>query len=165
AAIAYFLISALLTPDNAGGGNQQQLEMSRIVGQGARGNQVGWRFSADSSDISTDGMVTTYHHVRNATYFLHGAPAFKLTASNLTLDLRTQNYTGYGGVHIWSVRKNDLEDIKTTTVAWNNPLQLLTCPEPVHVRYKGYEMTSARLTWNFLTGESSLGQTSIHANG
>ena len=163
--IIYFLVSALLTPDTAGGGNSAQLQMNGIQGQGERGTQLGWRFSADSSDISTDGMVTTYHHVRDATYYLHGEPAYRLTADSVTLDVRSQNYTGYGGVHVWSLRKNDLEDVKTASVSWNNPLQLLSCPGTVHVRYKGYAMVTAHLTANFLTGDSSLGTTSIHSNG
>jgi hypothetical protein len=163
--IAYLLISALLTPDAQTGGGQTQLQMSHVLGQGQRGTQLGWRFNADSSDISTDGLVTTYHHIRGGTYYVNGKPAYKITAGSVTLDMRTQNYTGYGGVHVWSIRPRDIQDLRTETVSWNNPLQLLTCPNTVHIRYKGYAMTTAHLTANFLTGNSSLGTTSIHSNG
>jgi len=165
AVIAYLLISALMTPDIQDNGGQTQLQMNHIVGQGEHGTQVGWRFQADRSDISPDGLVTTYHHVHGGTYYINGKPAFKITAGSLTLDMRTQNYTAFGGVHIWSVRANDLEDLKTATLSWNNPLQLLTCPGVVHLKYKGYGMTTAHLTANFLTGSSSLGSTSIDAHG
>ena len=163
--IAYFLVSALLTPDVPSNGGQAQLEMNRIVGQGEKGTQLGWRFKADRSDISTDGLVTTYHHVNNATYYVNGKPAYKMTAGAVTLDMRTQNYTGNGGVHVWSVRPNDIEDLKTEVVSWNNPLQMLICPRAVRVKYKGFALTTAHFTANFSTGDSSLGTTSIHSNG
>ncbi|MDQ6780078.1 MAG: hypothetical protein M3Z37_02850 [Candidatus Eremiobacteraeota bacterium] len=164
-AVAYFLISALLTPDIHTSAGQSQLQMNHVVGQGEHGMQVGWRFQADRSEISPDGTVTTYHHVHGGTYYIDGKPAYKITAGSVTLDMRTQNYTGYDGVHIWSVRPHDISDLRTQTLSWNNPLQLLTCPGPVHVKYKGYAMTTAHLTANFLTGDSSLGPTSIHSNG
>lgn len=163
--IAYFLISALLTPDVQGNGGQTQLQMSHVIGQGEKGTQLGWRFNADRSEISTDGLVTTYHHVRGGTYYVNGKPAYKMTAGSVTLDMRTQNYTGVGGVHVWSVRPNDIEDLQTEVVSWNNPLQMLICPRTVHIKYKGLNMTIAHFTTNFLTGNSSLGTTSIHSNG
>lgn len=165
ALVIYYLASALLTPDQPNTSGQPQIVMHNIIGQGERGTQLGWKFAAKSSDLSTDGLVTNYHHVTGGTYYLHGKPAYKITADEVTLDMRTQNYTAFGGVHIWSVRPRDLEDLKTQTVLWNNPLQTLTCPGSVAVKYKGYELATAHLTANFLTGASSLGTTSINANG
>ncbi len=161
--IIYFLVTALLTPDQPSSLGQPQIQMQKIVGQGEHGTQLGWKFAADSSEISTDGMLTTYHHVRRATYFLNGKPAYELTANEVTLDMRSQNYTGSGKVHVWSVRPRDLSDMKTESVAWSNPLQTLTCPASVHVKYKGYDLVTTHLQANFLTGISSLGTTSIRS--
>jgi hypothetical protein len=165
ATIVYFLVSALLMPDAPSTFGQPQIQMHHIVGQGERGNQLGWRFAADSSDISTDGSVTTYHHVRRGTYYLKGKPAYMLTANEVTLDMRSQNYTGTGAVHVWSVRPRDISDLKTDHVQWSNPLQILTCTGQVRVKYKGYDMVTSRLQANFLTGDSSLGATSIQSGG
>lgn len=159
--IVYYLVSALLMPDAPANFGQPQITMKQVQGQGERGTQLGWRFVADSSDTSTDGMLTTYHHVREGVYYLKGKPAYKLTADEVTVDLRSLNYTASGSVHVWSVRPKDLSDLRTENVAWNNPLQTLTCPTEVHVKYKGYDMVSAHLQANLLSGSSTLGSTSI----
>ena len=163
--IIYFLASALLTPDAPSTLEQQQIKMHRVQGQGQRGDQLGWKFIADSSDISTDGMLTTYHHLRQGTYYLKGKPAYQLTADQVTLDMRTQNYTASGAVHVWSVRPRDLSDLRTDNLDWNNPLQTLNCPSTVRVKYKGFDMVTAHLQANLLSGSSSLGSTSIRRNG
>lgn len=162
---AYFLVSALLTPDQPTTVGQPQIQMHQIVGQGERGTQLGWKFAADSSELSTDGQMTTYHNVRRGTYYLGGKPAYVLTAAQVTLDMRSQNYTASGAVHIWSVRPRDLSDLRTENVLWNNPLQMLTCPSEVRVRYKGYDFATSHLQANFVNGTSSLGTTSIHGGG
>jgi hypothetical protein len=162
--IVYFLATALLTPDAPAMFGQQQIKMNRVQAQGQRGTQLGWKFAADSSDTSTDGMVTTYHHVRQGVYYLKGKPAYKLTADEVTLDMRTQNYSGTGKVHVWSVRPRDLSDLRTDNLMWNNPLQTLTCPSEVHVKYKGFDLVTSHLQANLLSGLSSLGTTAIHGN-
>jgi len=158
------LLTAFLTPDMKTTMGQPQIQMHQIVGQGERGTQLGWRFEADSSELSTDGQLTTYHGVRKGTYYLNGKPAYELTANQVTLDMRSENYTASGSVHVWSVRKSDLSDLKTETVLWNNPLQTLTCPSKVRVRYKGYNFATTRLQSNFTTGSTSLGTTSIQGS-
>jgi len=159
--IAYYLVSALLMPDAPASFGEPQITMKKVQGQGERGTQLGWKFVADSSDTSTDGMVTTYHHVREGIYYLKGKPAYKLTADQVTLDLRSMNYTGSGSVHVWSVRPKDLSDLRTENVEWSNPMQTLSCPTEVHVKYKGYDMVSSHLQANLLSGTSNLGSTSI----
>jgi len=165
AAVAYFLITALLMPESPGSISQPQIHMHQIVAQGERGTQLGWRFAADSSELSTDGQVTTYHNVSRGTYYLNGKPAYQLTADQVVLDMRSQNYTASGSVHVWSVRKRDLSDMKTSEVLWNNPLQMLTCPNQVKVKYKGLTMVTSRLQANFVNGTSTLGATSISGSG
>ena len=162
AVITYFLVSGLLTPDAPASLEQPQIKMNNIQGQGQRGTQLGWKFEAESADTSTDGMVTTYHHVRQAVYYLKGTPAYKLTANEVTLDMRSQNYTGSGSVHLWSVRPRDLSDVRTENIVWSNPLQTLTCPTAVRVKYKGYDITTTHLQANLQTGSSTLGGTSRH---
>jgi LPS export ABC transporter protein LptC len=161
--VAFFLISAFLTPEPPSTATQPQIQMHQVIGQGEQGNRLGWRFIADSSDLSTDGQVTTYHNVRLGEYYLKGKPAYKLTASEVTLDMRSQNYTASGNVHIWSIRPHDLSNLKTENVLWNNPLQTLTCPGDVYVRYKGFNFVSSHLQVNLINGTSTLGSTTIHS--
>ena len=162
-AVAYFLITAFFTPEQPATVVQPQIQMHQVVGQGERGTQLGWRFVADSSDLSTDGQITTYHNVRRAEYYLKGHPAYELTAQQVTLDMRSQNYTAAGDVHIWSVRHNDLSDLRTQNELWNNPLQTLTCPGEVRVRYKGFDFLTSSLQINFANGTSTLGSTTIRS--
>ncbi len=161
AVVVYFLVTALLTPDAPPSFGQPQITMNKVEAQGQRAGQLGWKFAAESSDTSTDGMVTTYHHVREGVYYIKGKPAYKLTADDVTLDMRTQNYTGSGNVHIWSVRPREISDLRTDNVMWNNPLQMLTCPSDVHIKYKGYDMVSSHLQVNLANGSSTLGTTTI----
>jgi len=163
--LAYYLISALLMPDSPADLGQPQITMSKVQGQGEHGTQLGWRFVADSSQTSTDGMLTTYRHIHDGTYYLKGKPAYKITADQVVVDLRSMNYTASGAVHVWSVLPRDLSDLRTEDLSWNNPLQTLICPSQVHARYKGYEIETARLQVNLLSGISSLGSTSIKSNG
>jgi lipopolysaccharide export system protein LptC len=160
--IVYFLVTALLMPDAPAIFGQPQIKLHQVQGQGERGTQLGWTFAADSADTSTDGQLTTYHHVRQGVYYLKGKPAYKLTANEVTLDMRSQSYTGSGNVHVWSVRPRDLSDVRTENIIWNNPLQTLTCPTEVHVKYKGFDMVTAHLQANLVNGTSSLGTTSIN---
>ncbi|MBC5805349.1 MAG: hypothetical protein DLM53_02775 [Candidatus Eremiobacter antarcticus] len=161
----YYFLSAMLSPDLPATTGQSTVTMKGIKGQGERGTQIGWQFSADSSDVSADGMVTTYHNVRAGTYYLDGKPAYRLTAGTVTLDTRTQNYVATGGVHVHSLQPRAIQDLQTQTLTWNNPLQTLTCPETVRVLYKGYALVTSRLSANFANGSSSLGATSIKSNG
>jgi hypothetical protein len=62
------------------------------------------------------------------------------------------------------VRPRDLSDLQTENVIWNNPMQTLTCPTSVHVKYKGYDMVTTHLQANLVNGTSSLGATSINGN-
>jgi lipopolysaccharide export system protein LptC len=135
--------------------------MNKVQAQGEHGAQLGWRFVADSSETSTDGMMTTYHHVREGVYYIKGKPAYKLTADQVTVDLRSMNYTGSGSVHVWSVLPRDISDLRTDNLSWNNPMQTLVCPSEVRIKYKGYDMTTSHLQADLLTGSSTLGQTSI----
>lgn len=160
----YYFLSALLSPDIPATG-QSSVTMKGIQGQGERGMQIGWQFSADSSDVSSDGMVTTYHHVRAGTYYLDGKPAYRLTAGEVTLDTRSQNYVATGGVHVHSLQPRAIQELQTQSLTWNNPLQTLTCPETVHVVYKGYALVTSHLIANFASGASSLGATSVKGNG
>ena len=160
--VVYFLVTALLMPDAPAIFGQPQIKLHQVQGQGERGTQLGWKFAADSADTSTDGQLTTYHHVRQGVYYLNGKPAYKLTANEVTLDMRSQSYTGSGNVHVWSVRPRDLSDVRTENIIWNNPLQTLTCPTEVHVKYKGFDMVTAHLQANLVNGTSSLGTTSIN---
>lgn len=165
AAVVYFLASALMTPDQPTTAGESQIQMHQIVGQGERGTELGWKFIAGSSELSTDGQETTYHDVRRGIYYLSGKPAYELTAKQVTLDMRSQNYTASGSVHVWSVRARELSDLKTEDVLWNNPLQMLTCPGVVRVKYKGLDLVTSHLQANFVNGTSSLGTTSIRGNG
>jgi LPS export ABC transporter protein LptC len=161
--VVYLLASALLSPDLPANLGQPTIKMNSIEGQGERGNQLGWKFVADSSDISTDGETTTYHHVREGIYYLKGKPAYRLTADSVTLDARSQNYTATGDVHIWSVRPQDVSEVHTQNMSWNNALQMLSCPTQVHVKYKGFDMVSSHLELNLLTGSSTLGATTVRS--
>ena len=162
--VGYFLITALLTPEEPGTISAPQIQMHQVVGQGERGNQIGWRFVADGSDLSTDGQVTTYHNVRRATYYMKGKPAYELTAQEVTLDLRSQNYTATGNVHVWSVRPRDISDLRTQDALWSNPSQILNCPSSAHVRYKGFDLVTSHLQLNLLNGTSTLGETTIRSS-
>ena len=86
--LAYYLISALHMPDSPADLGQPQITMSKVQGQGEHGTQLGWRFVADSSQTSTDGMLTTYRHIHDGTYYLKGKPAYKITADQVVVDLR-----------------------------------------------------------------------------
>ena len=163
--LAYYLVSALLMPDTPSGLGQPQITMNKVQGQGERGNQIGWKFVADDSQTTTDGSMTIYHHIRDGVYYLKGKPAYRLSADEVTLDLRSMNYTGSGAVHVWSVLPRDLSDLRTENLSWNNPLQTLICPGEVHIRYKGYDMVTSHLQANLQSGVSNLGNTQITGKG
>src|SRR4029077_2969688 len=63
----YLFISAILSPElpPVVGGNSVVMRTLQV--QGERGSKLGWTFSADSSETSVDGAVTTYHNVRDGT--------------------------------------------------------------------------------------------------
>jgi|GEM_PF-1605497 len=160
ALLIYYLVSGLMTPESHATSADQQVIMRGVTGQAERAGELGWRFSADSTDASADGMTTTYHRAR-ATYFLDGKPTYRLTAAQVLIDLRTLNYTASGGVHVWSVAGKHKQDLKTEYVLWNQAPQLLSCPKPVHLTYSGTVLQTAHLSINLRTGDTQLGKTTI----
>lgn len=160
AAVLYYLITGLLTPDTPPSGAQSKIVLHEVVGQGEHGTKLGWRFVADSTELSSDGSTTVYHHVRTGTYYRDERPAYNLTADEIVLDNRSLSYSGKG-VHIWAVGKTALKDLKSADVLWNNSSQALLCPSTVRVNYKGSTLVTSSLTANFITGATVLGKTQI----
>lgn len=158
--IIYLLVAGLLTPEVPQAPGANQMVMHGIVSQGSNG-QSGWHFEASQSEISPDGFTTTYHGVRNATFFRDGRPSYHLTANVVTVDSRDQNYSANGGVHVWSTDKALPDDLQTDDAYWNQASQLLTCPGPTSFLYRGTKMHTTHMTVNLQTGASQLGDTSI----
>ncbi|MBC5823856.1 MAG: LPS export ABC transporter periplasmic protein LptC [Candidatus Eremiobacteraeota bacterium] len=159
--LAYVLISGLLAPDLPATPVQNQITMRGVVGQGQSGGRVGWKFSADSSDVSPDGSLLTYHRVR-ATYYRGTRPVYVLTASQLVLDMRNQNYTASGGVRVRTASPDaKLQSLATDEVLWSNAVATLTCPATVEMRYGGSGLQTSRLAVNFNSGQTTFGKTAL----
>jgi len=158
--VLYLLVAGLLTPEAPEAPGANQMVMRGIVSEGSNG-QSGWHFEAAQSEISPDGFSTTYHGVRNATFFRDGRPAYHLTATVVTVDSRNQNYSANGGVHVWSTAKTLPDDIQTDDAYWNQAGQLLTCPGSTAFVYHGTKLRTTHMTVNLQTGASTLGDTSI----
>ena len=161
-AVLSYLVAGLLTPEQPPSAKEQPITMRHVVGLGRGGTQVRWRFAADSTEVSSDGLVTTYRGGK-ATYYVKSKPAYKLTAPEVTLDVRTQNYDARGGVWLRGLKNAPLQELQTQRVSWNNGTQLLTCPSPVHLKYRGMTFDSNRAEANLLTGEVKIGKTSIRS--
>jgi hypothetical protein len=161
--LAYYFVSGMSSPELPPTTAQQLLLMKGITGQAQKGQDLTWRFSAKATNTSPDGMVTTYYQA-TATYYLHGKPAYRLTAPQVHVDLRSQNYSASNGVHVWSVTKPKEEDFKTNYVQWSQTSQALNCPESVRLTYNGSTMVTSHLSVNLRSGETQFGQTSITSN-
>jgi hypothetical protein len=160
-AYLYLFISAILSPELPPVVGGTSVVMRTLHVQGERGSKLGWTFSADSSETSVDGSVTTYHNVRDGTYFEQGKPAYHLTAADVMLDARSQNYSATGGVHIWAVIGIQPRDIKADAVTWNQPLQTLTCPGSVKVLYHGSRFNGSNVSVNFRDGSIRTGVSAV----
>jgi hypothetical protein len=152
-------VSGLLTPPAPTQPGDSMMSMRGIVGEGRHGRTY-WRFSADTSDISADGFTTTYHHVRDATYYRDGKPVYQLSAARVMVDSRDQNYTASGGVHVWST-DGDRRDFRTEDVYWNNAAQLLSCSSPARVVFDGDVLHTTGLSVNLSTGAAVFGNSSL----
>lgn len=157
--VVYLLVSGLLTPAAPTQPGDSTMSMHGIVSEGRHGRTY-WRFTADSSEISADGFTTTYHRVRDATYYRDGKPVYKLTAAQVLVDSRDQNYTASGGVHIWST-DGDRRDFRTEDAYWNNAAQLLNCTTPTRVVYDGDVLHTSGLSVNLSTGAAEFGNSSL----
>lgn len=164
AMLAYYFVSGMLAPQSPPNVGQQQMIMRGITGQARKGRDLAWRFSADSTATSPDGMVTTYYRAK-ATYYLHGKPAYRLIAPQVQVDVRSQDYSASGGVHVWSIKTPSQQDFKTDYITWNQAAQTLTCPGPVHMTYNGVTMITSRLSANLRTGDTQFGKTSVVTKG
>ena len=158
--LVYLLISGLLTPEAPLAPAGNNMVMHDIVSQGQHGDN-GWHFEAQSSQISPDGYTTTYQKVRNATYYRHGKPAYRLQAETITVDSRNQNYAANGDVHVWSTDKALPEDLQTDDAYWNQGDQTLSCPTSTRFLYHGATLKTTHLSVNLQTGAAQLGDTGI----
>jgi len=158
--LLYLLVAGLLTPEAPSGPGANLITMRGIVSEGQNGKS-GWHFEASNSEVSPDGFTTTYHDVRNATFYREGQPAYRLMAGLVTVDSRNQNYSATGGVHIWSTDKTLPDDLRTDDAYWNQASQMLTCPGPTSFLYRGTTMRTTHMTVNLQSGASQLGDTTI----
>ena len=158
--LVYLLVAGLLTPPAPYGPAGNNMVMHDIVSAGGHGDS-GWKFEAQSSEISPDGFTTTYNKVRNATFYRKGKPAYHLQADTVTVDSRNQNYSANGSVHVWSTDKALPEDLRTDDAYWNQTAQTLTCPADTTFVYHGSNLKTTRLTVNLQSGAAQLGDTAI----
>jgi len=158
--VTYLLVTGLLTPSAPTGTMDSQMVMHGIAAQGEHGRS-GWKFEANSSEISSDGYTTTYHGVHNATYFRDGKPAYRLSAAVVTVDTRNQNYSATGGVHVWSTSQTLPEELETDNAFWEQADQTLICTSPTRFVYHGTTLHTSNLNVNMDTGASQLGVTTI----
>jgi len=157
----YLFISAILAPSMPPmiGANTVVMKSLRVVGQ--HGRQLGWSFTADSSDTALDGAYTTYHNVRDGTYYEKGKPAYHISAKTITLDTRSQNYTATGAVHIWAVVGVQPREIKADELTWNQGLQMLTSPTNMTLHYEGSTYNGSNLVVNFRDGTIHTGPSAV----
>ncbi|HKW45273.1 MAG TPA: hypothetical protein VJN22_06400, partial [Candidatus Eremiobacteraceae bacterium] len=116
----------------------------------------------DSSETSVDGALTTYKNVRDGTYFEHGKPAYHISANQVTLDTRSQNYSASGGVHIWAVTGEQPRDIKADSLNWSQPLQTLSFPSGVTVLYESSSYSGRNLYVDFRDGSIHTGKSALN---
>ena len=158
--VAYLLVTGLLTPAAPSGTMDSQMVMRGIAAEGEHGHS-GWKFKADSSEISSDGYSTTYHGVHDATFFRDGRPAYQLSAAVVTVDSRNQNYSATGGVHVRSTSETLPEDLVTDNAYWEQGDQTLICTSPTRFVYHGTTLHTSNMTVHMDTGASQLGVTTI----
>jgi len=158
--VCFLLITGLLTPAAPTTSTDNQMVMHGIAAQGQHGRN-GWKFEADSSEISADGYTTTYRGVHDATYSRDGRPTYRLTAGVVTVDSRNQNYSATGGVHVRSASPTMPEDLQTDSAYWEQAEQTLTCTAPTRFIYHGTTMHTSNMTVNMETGAAQLGDTAI----
>jgi hypothetical protein len=158
--VSYLLVTGLLTPAAPITSADNAMVMRGITAQGEHGRS-GWKFEADSSEISEDGFTTTYRGVHNATYFRDGRPAYRLAAGVVTVDSRNQNYSATGGVHVRSTSPTLPEDLQTDSAYWQQSEQMLTCSTPTRFIYHGTTLHTTNMTVNMQTGAAQLGNTTI----
>jgi len=158
--LAYYMIAGLLTPVAPSQSSQQIMIMRGIKGQAERAGKLGWRFTADSTNASADGSVTTYYRTV-ATYYDSGKARFRMTAPQVEVDSRSANYTAQGGVHVWSLGRAPGQDFKTLYVVWSQASQLLSCPNEVRLIDRGTTLVTSHMNVNLRTGDTQLGRTTI----
>lgn len=158
--VIYLLVSGLLTPETPTTPTDNQMTMQQIVGVGQHGRS-GWKFEAETSQISADGYTTTYKGVRDATFFRDGKPAYHLKADIITVDSRSQNYAANGGVHVWSTAATLPDELQTDSAYWDQSAQTLTSDTPTRFVYHGTTLHTTHMTVNMRTGASQLGDTSV----
>ncbi|HEY7994959.1 MAG TPA: LPS export ABC transporter periplasmic protein LptC [Candidatus Eremiobacteraceae bacterium] len=158
--LLYLLVAGLLTPEAPTAPGSNLITMRGIVSEGQNGKS-GWHFEASRSEVSPDGFTTSYHDVRNATFYREGRPSYRLMAALVSVDSRNQNYSATGGVRVWSTDKALPDDLRTDDAYWNQASQILTCPGPTSFLYRGTTMRTTHMTVNLQSGASQLGDTTI----
>jgi hypothetical protein len=157
----YLFISAILAPPLPPVTNENSVIMRALQVVGQKGPRLGWSFNAESSETSVDGSFTTYHNVRDGTYFEKGKPAYHLTASEVLLDTRSQSYTATGGVHMWAVTGEQPRDIRADSVTWSQPAQTLSFPTDVTVVYTGSVYKGKNMYIDFRNGSVHSGPAAV----
>ena len=163
AAILYFLISGLMTPDAVPESKAQAITVTGISGQGLHAGHTSWHFAADRADFSTDGAIQTYHRA-SATYYLRGRPVYRIMAGQITVDSRSLNYSADQGVHVWSVGLPEKQHFITQALNWNNGTQTLTSPGTTDLLYHGVAVKTNHMSANLVTGMVTLGQSIAKVN-
>lgn len=94
-----------------------------LKGGKVRGNRVttrSWSFDYTSAQLSADGTTGTVQGVKDGIVFKKGKPYLHVTATNISIDTNTLNFTAIGKVTVGLIGDPLKRSFDTDLVIWNN---------------------------------------------
>ena len=110
-----------------------------------------WSFDYDHAQLSPDGTTGTVDGVHNGIVFRKGKPYLKISATHISLNTQSLDFTAVGKVHVERIGDPQKRSFDTDLVMWTNGAKLLRLDHPSYLHSGTQTMRLDNVTINFDT--------------
>lgn len=131
-----------------------------LKGGKVRGNRVttrSWSFDYKSAQLSADGTTGSVQGVKDGIVFRKGKPYLHITATNISIDTNSLNFTAVGKVTVRLIGDPLQRSFDTDLVVWNNGTKQLQMDHPSYLHSGSQVLAFKSIDIDFSTDQIHFG--------
>lgn len=135
----------------------QPVTLTHGLASGRRMKGPSWSFDYQTVQTSPDGSFADIDDVRHGILYRAGKPFLGVTATHVSVNTVTNDFTATGAIHIWSLDPAHRRTLDTDHAVWTNASEKLLLDHPVTLDDDGASVVVKTVSINFRTGVSRAG--------
>lgn len=133
-----------------------ELDAGKAVGR--RLTYRSWSFEYDKLRTTADNSVIDVDGVKNGYFYKQGQQYLRMTATHLTVNTLTKDFTAVGPFTIERL-SSDHRSFTSNAAVWNNATQQITMSQRIEIKSPdGSTLHVENMTYNVKTGDIHLGK-------